>query len=396
VPLARHSVRVVFALLALTCALPLSAARAQVATPQDVAPAEPPAVQPAPTDPVPAAPPAPRAPPVSDAPVAPPPSTEPNFETRTMPPLTEGAPPAPPPAQQPEFETRTMPPLTEGPPPVDKSSGRYLDGHERSGPFFSGPGSLTFILHHSLMGAAGGLVTQGISSRFSLELGSREGMLAGLLVGAGLGFGSSAWWQFNHWIDTPAANFGIAASFISGMFFTGLADLMTNDPSVLSWTAFAAAELGAWLSIGLGGGQLSVGSALAIGSGAAWALVYTGLLLAILGTSGNQLALESTADTLLIAPGLGAGFMALTLLRVQPTPRQVLRADMFGGAVGLGVLVLSGVVLGRFDIPTPYILSLLSSVAAIGAVSLLWEEEAERPQVFRAEPQDKRYRSVWW
>ena len=375
-------VRAVVALVATACLLSGLPAQAQQSTPAPV--------------------------PGAAEPSAPPPP-QPVFETRPNAPLTPG-PDAPPPAQapvpppevpvpppQPAFETWPDAPRTPAPPA--ESSGLFLDGHERSGPFLSGPGSLTFILHHTLMGAAGGLATQGLPRGFSLELGSRETMLAGLLVGAGAGFASSAWWQFNHWIDCPVANFGIAASMISSMFCTGLMDLVSNDTSVLTWTAFAGAELGAWLTIALAGGQMTTGSALAIGSGGAWALAYAGLMLAILVTSGNHLAVENTADTLLIAPGLGAGFMALTLLKFQPTSSQVLRADLFGAAVGVGVLVLSGIVLGRFDIATPYILSLLGSAGAIGAVSLLWEEKAERPgttALWPAAPRDDRYRSVWW
>jgi len=346
------------------------------------------------------------------------PPPQPNFETRQNPPLTPGADAAanPPPASNPtaqtpppppNFETRQNPPLTPGPDAVPLRPGPppvvvavdpdlTLDGHLRYGPFLAGPGSLTFILHHTLMGAAGGFATQAIPHHFSLEAGSREGMLAGLLIGAGVGFGTSAWWQFNHWIGQPMSNFGIAASAITGMFATGLMDLVSNDPSLLTWTAFAGAELGAWLTLAAAGGDMPTSSAVTIGSGAGWGLLYGGLLLAILTTSGNRFSAESITDFLLISPGLGAGFLALTLLKLQPSTSQVLRADLFGGAVGAGVLLLSGLILGRFDVATPYILSLLSSVAAIGAVSLLWEEKAEHPPEFRPVARDDRYRSVWW
>jgi hypothetical protein len=66
--------------------------------------------------------------------------------------------------------------------------------------------------------------------------------------------------------------------------------------------------------------------------------------------------------------------------------------------VGGAVLVLSALVLGlRFDIPTPYVLSLLSSAGAIAAVSLLWEEAAEKPVALYRDPEkDRPYRNVWW
>ena len=54
-------------------------------------------------------------------------------------------------------------------------------------------------------------------------------MLAGTLIGAGLGFGASAWWQFNNWVDRPLAYFGIANSVIGGMFMGGFMDLLADD-----------------------------------------------------------------------------------------------------------------------------------------------------------------------
>ena len=123
--------------------------------------------------------------------------------------------------------------------------GPMLDGHLREGPFLSGPGSFTFVVHHTLMGATGGLVTQGVANRFSLTKGSREGMLIGTLLGAGVGFGTSAWWQFNHWTSLPTANFGIWNSLVGGMFTTGLFRLFSKDPVLLAWAGFLGAELGA-------------------------------------------------------------------------------------------------------------------------------------------------------
>ena len=110
--------------------------------------------------------------------------------------------PEPPPGEP----TGTQPP---GPVPdtrqaEEERNAALLDGHVREGAFLAGPGSLTFVLHNTILGAAGGLVTQGLAGadKFDLSRGSRERMLAGTLVGAGLGFGLSAWWQFNHWIES--------------------------------------------------------------------------------------------------------------------------------------------------------------------------------------------------
>jgi hypothetical protein len=125
-----------------------------------------------------------------------------------------------------------------------------------------------------------------------------------------------------------------------------------------------------------------------ISSGAGWGLAYAGLLLAILRTSGTLPTGARALDALLIAPGIGAGALALASMRYQPTTAQA--------GVGAAVLVLSGLVLG-FTVPTPYILSMLSSVGAITAVSVLWEEAAERPSVlFRDREKGRPYRTVWW
>ena len=67
--------------------------------------------------------------------------------------------------------------------------------------------------------------------------------------------------------------------------------------------------------------------------------------------------------------------------------------------VGVGgvVLLLSGLVLGGFDQPTPYVLSFLGSAAAITTVSLLWEGAAERPGLTSGgSGRARAYRCVWW
>ncbi len=275
------------------------------------------------------------------------------------------------------------------------NSRAYLNGHPREGAFLSGPGSLAFVMHHTLMGATGGLATQIASHGFNLALSSREAMLAGTLVGAGLGFGFSAWWQFNHWVGAPAAHFGIINSVISGMFFTGAGHLFTQDPVALSWTALLGAELGAWLTATIGGGEMPVNQGLLIASGGAWALAYTSLLLAIVGTSSTTPSANAVLDASLIAPGIGAGLLALATLKYHPTTAQILRADLFGAGVGGAVLVLSALVLGNFKIATPYVLSMLSSMGAIAAVSIFWEESAEHQPLLRNPALDQPYRSLW-
>ncbi len=299
-----------------------------------------------------------------DAPLQPP---DPNsLRTRPQPPLTEtGVPPA----------------AVATPPPPPEASGALLDGRPRQGPFLSGPGSLTFILHHSILGAMGGLFTQGFAQEFKIDRDSREAMLAGTLIGAGLGFGASAWWQFNNWVDRPLGYFGIAHSIVGGMFLGGFMDLLADDRDVLAWSSFVGAELGAWLTAVIGTGQLPLNQGLLISSGAAWGLAYSALLLAIVHFSGTEIRGKTWADTLMIAPGIGAGALAIATMRYSPTSGQILRANMFGAGVGAVVLLLSGLVLGGFDQPTPYVLSFLGSAGAITTVSLLWEESVDRTAV---------------
>jgi hypothetical protein len=274
----------------------------------------------------------------------------------------------------------------------------------REGAFLAGPGSLTFILHHTLLGAAAGVVTQGISERFQLEsYGTRESMLAGALIGAGIGFGISAWWQFNHWIDLPMARFAIVNSVASALFFIGFTDLFSQSPLALSWAGFLGAELGAWLTATLGGGEMPVNHGLLIASGAGWGLVYSALLLGIVSASGPDLTGKGALDTMAMATGIGAAAMALATTRFNPTALQILRADAFGAGIGGAVFLLSGLVLGfRFDVATPYVLGMAASAGAIAAVSMLWEESAERPPpqanvryFYRSKEKDRPYASVW-
>ncbi len=282
--------------------------------------------------------------------------------------------------------------------PPGEDTGVMLDGRPRQGPFLSGPGSLSFIVHHTTMGALGGFFTQAFANDFSLKQSSREAMLAGTLIGAGLGFGASAWWQFNNWVDRPMASFGIGNSVVGGMFMAGFMDLFTQDPGVLTWSAFLGAELGAWLTAGLGGGQLPLNDGLLVSSGAGWGMAYAALLMAIIHFSGTDVSGKTWRDTLLLAPGIGAGALALATMRYDPTPSQILRADIFGAGVGAAVLLISGLVLGGFDQSTPYVLSFLGSAGAITTVSLLWEESVDRSALklpgrsAKARP----YKNVWW
>ncbi|MFP2929453.1 hypothetical protein ACLESO_30495, partial [Pyxidicoccus sp. 3LG] len=283
--------------------------------------------------------------------------------------------------------------------PPREDTGVLLDGRPRQGPFLSGPGSLTFIVHHTTLGAMGGFFTQAFANDFNFDQSSREAMLAGTLIGAGLGFGASAWWQFNNWVDRPMATFGIANSLVGGMFMAGFMDLFTQDAGVLTWSAFLGAELGAWLTAGLGGGQLPLNDGLLIASGAGWGAAYAALLLAVIHFSGTDVSGKTWRDALLLAPGIGAGALALATMRYNPTPSQILRADIFGAGVGAAVLLISGLVLGGFDQSTPYVLSFLGSAGAITTVSLLWEESVDRSALRlpgRSSKAVRPYKNVWW
>ncbi len=290
------------------------------------------------------------------------------------------------------LRTEPQAPLT---PP--QANGALLDGQVRHGAFLSGPGSLGFILHHSVMGAMGGFFTQGFANGFSFERSSREAMLAGTLIGAGLGFGTSAWWQFNNWVDKPLGSFGIGNAVIGGMFLGGFMDMLTRDPSILTWSTFIGAELGAWLTAALAGGQMPLNHGLMVASGGGWGMAYAALLMAMVHFSGTTISGKTWVDTLLIAPGIGATALALATLKYNPTSSQILRADLFGAGVGAVVLALSALVLGGFDQPTPYVLAFLGSAGAITTVSLLWEEAAERPMpATSGMVRSKAYRNDWW
>ncbi|MBX7116725.1 MAG: hypothetical protein K1X64_20535 [Myxococcaceae bacterium] len=294
-------------------------------------------------------------------------------------------------------------------------NGMMLDGHPREGSFLSGPGSLTFVVHHTLLGAFGGLSTQLVPRAAralsdptynAADADARLSYLAGTLIGAGMGFGVAAWWQFNHWISWSTANYSIVNSIIGGLLFGGLTNLATDDPAVHAWLAWLGSEAGAWLTAILGGGDMAVNKGLLISSGAGWATIYTALVVAIVATTGNGSRLRSGVDALMIAPGVGAVALALAALRFNPTSEQVLRADVFGAGAGGAVLLISALVLGGvggFTSPVPYVLAGVAAAGAITTVSLLWADDVDTTAPAPAPVSDlgnrlrrRAYTSLWW
>lgn len=277
----------------------------------------------------------------------------------------------------------------------------HVDGHRRMGSFLAGPGSFDFILHHTLMGAAGGLAITGIPGHFNLgDVGTRTTMLLGTLAGAGLGFATSAWYQFNNWIEPPAAHYGIIHTLVGAMFLTGLVDTFSDDPLVLASTALVGAEIAAWMSIVLGTGKLSAAQGLMLSSGAAWGLAYGALLVATLATSGTDFdGVGDFLPALLMAPGVGLGAMALASMRYTPSVEQLVRANIFGAGVGSGVLLLTALASGGFNQPLPYVLGLVTSAAAMSLVTLLWAEPDPEVGTWtytgRREPK-RAYDNPWW
>lgn len=301
-------------------------------------------------------------------------------------------------------QSRLLPPpsstASEGVPEAAITDASRVDGRPRQGPFLAGPGSFNVILHHTLMGAAGGFAVTAIPGGFDFgKVDTRTAMLLGTLVGTGLGFATSSWYQFNHWIDRPAADYGIVNSVIAGMFLTGLVDTFSNDPLVLATSALIGAELGAWLTLTVGTGEFPASRGLMIASGGAWGLIYGALLMATLGNSGTRIdSAEDVVPALLLAPGIGAAVMALASLRYDPSTSQLMRANLFGAAVGSSVLLLTALVAGGFNSPLPYVLGLVSSAAAMSLVSLLWAEDVQKPAYTSTGSirKPKPYSNVWW
>lgn len=319
----------------------------------------------------------------------------------------EAMPPPPPPPEQLDENPKQAPP--SGP-------GAMLDGHPREGAFLSGPGSLTFILHHTLMTGLGVLSTQMIprildascantgaaadcmpdSSRWTNQ-DARIAYLAGSLVGAGIGFGASAWWQFNHWMSPRAANFGIINSFFGGAFLGGIADLASNNNAVaVAWSTVIGNSIAAWLTTVVGGGELPMNKGVLIVSGGVWAAIYTAFILAIIGTSGGGADLRKGLDAILITPAIGAGAMALATLKFNPSTMQIMRANLFGVGAGGLVTLISALILAFQPSPVPYILGGIAAIGAKTIVSLLWAEAAENnPGSAFAPSRKEKYRSVW-
>lgn len=307
-------------------------------------------------------------------------------------------------------------PVVQGPPGPAPVTSAMIDGHPREGAFLSGPGSLTFLLHHTLMDGFGVLTTQMLprildsyclqgvagcvsdSTRWTGQ-DARVAYLAGTLIGAGVGFGAVAWWQFTHWMSESTANFGMVNSLFGAMFLGGLTDVITHSAVAISWLSLLGGAAGGWITAIVGGGDLPFNKGLLITSGGLWAAIYTALILAVVASTGGAANLRGGLEALLITPAIGAGAMALATLKFNPSTTQIMRANLFGLGVGAGVLVLSALVLGaKFDSPVPYVLAGVGAIGAKTIVSLLWADAAENPPQQAWAPEeahDDRYRSLW-
>jgi hypothetical protein len=344
----------------------------------------------------------------------------------------EAPPPTPevflvPPTPQPE--TRTVEAVTPLPPMPEKldenpvklePSGptAMIDGRPREGAFLSGPGSLTFIAHHTIMLGVGVLATQVIprvGDSNCLNAGqnadncvkdgtkatngdARVAYLAGTLIGAGIGFGTAAFWQFNNWMSHSTANFGIINSLIGGMLLGGLTDLATHDATAISWLSLVGSTAGAWLTAIFAKGDFPLNKAALITSGAGWAMVYTALIIGIIVSTGGGSTIRGPIDALMIMPAVGAGAMLAASLKFNPSFAQIMRANVFGAVAGGAVLALSLLLISTSNpsSPVPYI---LGGVAAIGAktiVSLLWAEAAENHADVTATNATPKFREIWW
>ena len=348
-------------------------------------------------------------------------------ETRTL----EALPPPTPPPEQ----------LDETPPQIVPSGpGAMIDGHPREGAFLSGPGSFTFLMHHTLMTGFGVLATQLIPraidaapafpamgdvpgggcsgapfkapynsadqkvttcSDIVTGEGARLAYLTGTLLGAGVGFTSAAIWQFNNWISPRSANFGIISSFIGGMFLGSFTDLVTGhgDAYATAWMTVIGNTVGAWLAAIIGGGDVALNKATLVVSGAAWGAIYTALIVAIVATTGGGVSTRSGLDAVMLVPALSAAAMALATLKFNPSTSQIIRANIFGVGVGAAVLLLSGLLLGPSTgftaSPVPYILAGVGAIGAKTLVSLLWADAADYP-TNAGSTSDRKYRNVWW
>ncbi len=348
--------------------------------------------------------------------VAQPQPQPPPTQTVQVPPPQPELPPAPanepiqaPPADLGPRTFNAVPPAPLPPEQLDQRPLQYepvgptamIDGHPREGAFLSGPGSFTFIMHHTLMTGLGVLATQMVPraidptpNSFTNE-GARIAYLAGGLGGAAVGFAGAAVWQFTHWMSERTANFGIINSFFGGMFLGGFSDLLTKDAYAISWLTMIGASAGAWITAVVGGGDIPLNKGLLITSGGVWAAIYTALILGIVASTGAGTNLRTGFDAIMLTPALGAAAMALATLKFNPSTNQVLRANLFGAGVAGAVLLLSALILSNhFNSPVPYILAGVGAIGAQTLVSLLWVEAAEAPPS-PGEPSRSRV-SVWW
>lgn len=348
----------------------------------------------------------------------PPPLAQPQPEPLPPPTSPTTPPPSdvPPQAEQPRERTiealtprapvDTLQPQPPQPLPPE-GPGAFVDGHPREGAFLSGPGSLTFILHHTIMGGFGVLATQmlpRITASYCItrtpvsgcspgadhwtNQDARTAYLAGGLIGAAVGFGATAAWQFFNWTNTTTASFGIVHSVFGALAMFGFFDALKVDDVALSWLSLIGAEIGAWLTTFVAGGDMPVNHGLLTLSGGVWAMIYTALVVGIIASTGGmrnpatgQTDLRGGVDAILFSGALGAGAMALATLKFNPSVGQIMRANLFGGVAGAAVLVISALVLGaNFNHPVPYILAGVAAIGAKTVVSLLWAEAAEQPQ----------------
>lgn len=375
------------------------------------------------------------------------PTPQPQTDVPVQPPADRTIEALPPPVPPPEQ-------LDQNPPQIVPSGpGAMIDGHPREGSFLSGPGSFTFLMHHTLMTGFGALATQmipraidaapafpatvnanmkvllpaggcavdsagvptdaryatsgtggakvGSCSEIVTGEGARLAYLTSTLLGAGIGFTAAAIWQFNNWISPRSANFGIITSFFGGMLLGGFTDLVTShkDAYATTWATMIGNSAGAWLAAIIGGGDIALNKATLIVSGGAWAAIYAALIVGMIAPGGTITPRDGLAGIMLM-PAIGAGLMALATLKFNPSFGQIMRANLFGGLVGGVVLVLSGLLLGPAtaftNSPVPYILAGVGAIGAQTLVSLLWADTAEPPPVSGGVSSDRKYRNVWW
>ncbi len=359
-----------------------------------------------------------------------PPPPVPPPEPIVEPPAPQPAPPTDVPSNPPPVEPSPLVPVDPNldPASISQPPSAMLDGHPREGSFLSGPGSVVFLMHHTLMGGVGLLSTQMVprivadvndkknrpscitntpTDCYSSTGGdARIAYLVGGLVGAGVGFATAAFWQFYNWMSVNTATFGIVNSLIGALFGIGITNAFTTDATPISYMGLIGALGGAWLTAVIAGGDMTTSKGLFITSGAAWAAIYTALILGIVASTGGVTNLQGGLDAIMITPAIGAAALAIAGLKFHPSSEQILRADLFGGAVGVVVFFLSAVLApGQFNSAVPYVLAGLTAAGAKVIVSLLWADTVNAPATPAAEPTHAFYRDpanhrpysrVWW